>query len=87
MNRQNDLITKKVLLLNIKLLLMLQNKLILSSDKESLTQNERKNSIELIFILQLIKILININAKLVKLTRNRRKILTKLIPMFKLIGI
>ena len=30
---------------------------------------------------------ISIDAKLVKLTRNRRKILTKLISMFKLIGI
>ena len=31
--------------------------------------------------------LININAKFVKLTRNKRKILTKLISMFKLIDI
>ena len=31
--------------------------------------------------------LINIDAKLVKLTRNKRKILTKLISMFKLIDI
>ena len=30
---------------------------------------------------------ININAKLVKLTRNKRKILIKLISMFKLINI
>ena len=31
--------------------------------------------------------LINIDAKLVELTRNKRKILTKLISMFKLINI
>ena len=37
--------------LNIKLLSTLQNKLMLLSNKKSLTQNERKNSIELIFIL------------------------------------
>ena len=78
---------KETSLLNTKLLSTLQNKLTLSSDKKSLTQNERKNSIELIFVLQLIKVSINIDAKLVKLTRNRRKILTKLASMFKLIGI
>ena len=66
---------------------MLQNKLTLSLNEESLTQNERKNSIELIFILQLTEVSINIDAKLVELTRNKRKILTKLISMFKLIGI
>ena len=65
----------------------MQNKLTLSLNKESLMQNNRKNSIELIFILQLTEILININAELVKLTRNRRKILAKLISMFKLVDI
>ena len=78
---------EKILSLNIKLLSTLQNKLTLSLDEKSLTQNERENSIELIFVLQLIKILININAKLVELTRNKRKILIKLILMFKLIDI
>ena len=37
--------------LNIKLLSMLQNKLMLSSNEKSLTQNEWKNSIELILVL------------------------------------
>ena len=78
---------KKISSLNIKLLSTLQNKLTLSSNKKSLTQNERKNSIKLILVLQLIKMLINIDAKLMKLTRNRREILTELTPMFKLIDI
>ena len=78
---------EKVSSLNIKLLSMLQNKLTLSSNEESLAQSGRKNSVELIFVLQLTEMLINIDAELVKLTRNRRKILTKLISMFKLIGI
>ena len=59
----------------------------LSLNKESLTQNKRKNLIELIFVLQLTKMSININAKFVELTRNKQKILTKLISMFKLIDI
>ena len=59
----------------------------LSSDEELLTQNKRKNSIELIFVLQLTEMSINIDVKLVELTRNRRKILTKLTLMFKLINI
>ena len=42
---------EKISPLNIKLLLMLQNKLTLSSNKKSLTQSERKNSVELIFVL------------------------------------
>ena len=42
---------KKISLLKITLLLTLQNKLTLSSNEKSLTQNERENSIELIFIL------------------------------------
>ena len=50
-------------------------------------QNDRKNSVELTFVLQLTKMLINIDAKLVELTRNRRKILAKLISMFKLTDI
>ena len=78
---------EKISLLNIKLLLTLQNKLTLSLNEKLLTQSERKNSVELIFVLQLTKMSININAKFVKLTRNKRKILTKLISMFKLIDI
>ena len=78
---------EKISLLNIKLLLTLQNKLTLSLNEKLLTQSERKNSVELIFVLQLTKMSININAKFVKLTRNKRKILTKLISMFKLINI
>ena len=42
---------EKISSLNTKLLLTLQNKLILLSNKKLLTQNERKNSIKLIFIL------------------------------------
>ena len=42
---------EKVSTLNTKLLSTLQNKLTLLSDEESLTQSDRKNSIELIFVL------------------------------------
>ena len=73
--------------MNTKLLSTLQNKLTLSSDEKSLTQNERKNSIELILVLQLTEMSINIDAKFVKLTRNKRKILAELTSMFKLIDI
>ena len=59
----------------------------MSSNEKSLTQNERENSINLIFVLQLTKMSINIDAEFVKLTRNKRKILTKLISIFKLIDI
>ena len=69
------------------LLSTLQNKLALSSDEESLTQSERKNSVELIFILQLTEMSIRFDTELAKLTRNRRDILTKLTLMFKLIDI
>ena len=78
---------EKISSLNTKLLSTLQNKLTLSSNEESLTQSGRKNSIKLIFVLQLTEMLINIDAKLVELTRNKRKILTELISMFKLINI
>ena len=90
-NSANDLSRRfdyeKISMLNTKLLSTLQNKLTLSSNEELLTQSDRKNSVELIFMLQLIEVLISINIKLVKLTRNRRKILTELISMFKLINI
>ena len=59
----------------------------LSSNEESLTQSERKNSVELIFVLQLTEVSIKSDVKLAKLTRNRRNILAKLISMFKLIDI
>ena len=65
----------------------LQNKLTLSLNKKSLMQSNRKNSVELTFVLQLTEMLININAKLVELTQNKRKILAELISMFKLIDI
>ena len=65
----------------------LQNKLTLSLNEESLMQCDRENSIELIFVLQLIKMLISIDAKLVELIRNKRKILIELTSMFKLIDI
>ena len=58
-------------MLNTKLLSTLQNKLMLSFDEKSLTQSDRKNSIKLIFMLQLIEVLINIDAKLIKLARNK----------------
>ena len=66
---------------------MLQNKLTLSLNEKSLTQTERKNSIELIFVLQLTEMSIKFDAELAKLTRNRRDILTKLALMFKLMNI
>ena len=69
------------------LLSTLQNKLTLSLNEELLTQNGRKNSIKLIFVLQLTEMSIKFDAKLVKLTRNRRNILTELALMFKLIDI
>ena len=47
---------------------MLQNKLTLLSNEKSLMQSDRKNSIELIFVLQLAEVSINIDAKLVELT-------------------
>ena len=59
----------------------------LLSSEESLTQNEHKNLIELTFILQLTEVSIKLDAKLAKLTRNRRDILTELVLMFKLIDI
>ena len=65
----------------------MQNKLTLSSNEKSLTQNERNDLIKLIFVLQLTEMLINIDAKFVELTRNRRKILAELTSMFKLIDI
>ena len=65
----------------------MQNKLTLSSDEESLTQSERKNSVELILVLQLAGMSIKFDAELVKLARNRRNILTELVFMFKLTDI
>ena len=59
----------------------------LSSDEESLMQSNRENSVKLIFVLQLAEVLISINAELIELTRNRRKILIKLTSMFKLTDI
>ena len=73
--------------MKITLLSTLQNKLVLSSDEESLTQNERKDSVELTSVLQLAEVSIKFDAELVKLARNRRDILTELALMFKLIDI
>ena len=78
---------EKISSLKITLLSTLQNKLTLSSNEKSLVQNERKNSIELIFVLQLAEMSIKFDAKFAKLTRNRRDILTELVLMFKLIDI
>ena len=78
---------EKILSLKIILLLTLQNKLILLSNEKSLMKNERKNLIKLIFVLQLIDMSIKFDAKLAKLTRNRRDILTELTLIFKLINI
>ena len=66
---------------------MLQNKLMLLLNEESLSQSNRKNSVELTFVLSLTEVLINIDVKLVKLTRSRRKILIELTSMFKLTDI
>ena len=73
--------------LKIMLLSTLQNKLMLLSDEKSLTQNERKNSVKLTFVLQLIRMSIRFDAEFAKLTRNRRNILAELVLMFKLIDI
>ena len=73
--------------LKITLLLTLQNKLTLLSNEELLTQSERKNSIKLIFVLQLTEMSIKFDAKFAKLTRNRRNILIKSTLIFKLINI
>ena len=78
---------KKVSTLNTKLLSTLQNKLTLSLNEKLLMQSDRKNSVELIFVLSLTEMLINIDAKLIKLTRSKWKILTKLISIFKLTDI
>ena len=59
----------------------------LLSNEKSLTQSERKNSVELIFVSQLIKMSIKFDVKFAKLTRNRQNILVKLVSMFKLIDI
>ena len=77
----------KISSLKITLLSTLQNKWTLLSNKKSLTQNKRKNSIEPIFVLQLIEISIRFDVELAKLTWNRRNILTELILIFKLIDI
>ena len=78
---------KRISSLKITLLSTLQNKLTLSSNEKSLTQSERKNSVELILVLQLAKMSIKFDTKFAKLTRNRRNILTELAFMFKLIDI
>ena len=78
---------KKISSLKIMLLSTLQNKLAVSSNEKSLTQNERKNSVELIFVLQLTEMSIRFDAELAKLTRNKRNILAELALMFKLIDI
>ena len=78
---------EKISSLKITLLSTLQNKLALSSDEKSLTQSERKNSVELTLVLQLAEMSIRFDAELAKLTRNRRNILAELALMFKLIDI
>ena len=50
-------------------------------------QSERKNSVELILVLQLAEISIRFDTELAKLTRNRRDILTELALIFELIDI
>ena len=69
------------------LLSTLQNKLMLLSNEKLLTQNERKNSVKLILVLQLIKMSIKLDAKFAKLMRNKRNILAELVLIFKLIEI
>ena len=59
----------------------------LLSSEVSLTQSERKNSVEFTFILQLTEISINFDTKFAKLIQNRRNILAELVFIFKLIDI
>ena len=59
----------------------------LSSNEKSLTQNGRKNSVELTLVLQLTEVSIKFDAKFAKLARNRRDILKELVLMFKLTDI
>ena len=90
-NFANDLSKRfdyiKILSLKITLLLILQNKLTLSLNEKSLTQSKWKNLINLVFVLQVIKMSIKFDAKFAKLARNKRNILTELAFIFKLIDI
>ena len=68
LNNKNSAISrwldyKKISSLKITLLSTLQNKLALSSNEKLLMQSERKNSIELIFVLQLTEVSIRFDAK------------------------
>ena len=86
-NSSKRLDYERISSLKITLLSTLQNKLTLLSNEESLTQSERKNSIELTFVLQLTEMSIRSDAELAKLARNKRNILVELVLMFKLTGI
>ena len=68
--------------LNIKLLSTLQNKLTLSFDEKSLTQSERKNSMNSIFVFYLANVQINVIDERYLFSQSKRKILKDLALMF-----
>ena len=85
MNRRDVQIMKKISSLNIKLLSTLQNKLTLSSNEKSLTQNEREKSNVLIFKLNDL-----INVTIVDertFSQNKRELLKNLISIFQFINV
>ncbi len=75
---------KKVLLLNIILLSILQNKLTLLFDKNILAQNKQKVSINLIFVFQN-KLALSFDEKL--LAQNKQKMLVNLALILQLVEI
>ena len=73
--------------LNIKLLSTLQNKLALSFDEKSLTQSERKNSMNSIFVFYLTNVQTSVIDERYSSSQNKREILKNLVLMFQLIEI
>ena len=73
---------EKISSLNIKLLSTLQNKLTLLLNEDSLTQSERKKSIDSAFVYQLINIQVDVIDKRHMLSQSKQKILKNLISMF-----
>ena len=71
--------------LNIKLLSTLQYKLALSFDEKSLTQNERKNSMNSIFVFYLTNVQTSAIDERYSSSQSKRKILEALASMFQLI--
>ena len=73
--------------LNIKLLSTLQNKLALSFDEKSLTQSERKNSMNSIFVFYLTNVQVSAIDERYSFSQSKREILKDLTLMFQLIEI